>query len=135
MLTLEEKATVIALQLSVLAELACICPACFGPGVSKLPNGEPDVVVCMDCNFQQRRHLAASVERTPPTYPSLFIPPEKLESMRQKMEATDTATARKAAAEMVVSSLYLIKINSQTEVEFCVICRILVRKHILQPMM
>ncbi|KAH9814973.1 hypothetical protein DFH28DRAFT_1221503 [Melampsora americana] len=101
MLTMEENSTVIALELSVLAEMACTCPACFGPGVSKLPNGEPDVVVCMDCNFQQRRHLAASVERTLPTYPSLFIPPERVESMRQKMEATDTATAQKAAAEMV----------------------------------
>ncbi|KAH9814866.1 hypothetical protein DFH28DRAFT_928482 [Melampsora americana] len=68
MLTMEENAKVIALQLSVLAEMACTCPACFGPGVSKLPNGEPKVVV---------------------------------ESMRQKIKATDTATALKAAAEMV----------------------------------
>ena len=134
MLTLEEKATVIALQLSVLAEMACICPACFGPGVSKLPNGEPDVVVCMDCNFQQRRHLAASVERTLPTYPSLFIPPEKLESMRQKMEATDTNTAPKGAAEMVVSYFYPLNSFLQIENKFCAIFRILVRKLILQPM-
>lgn len=74
-----------ALELTEFEQLGQICPACFGPGVGSLPNGEPDIIVCMDCNFQQRRHLSASVERTIPSTPSLFIPPDQLESMRLSM--------------------------------------------------
>ncbi|KAH9822492.1 hypothetical protein DFH28DRAFT_1049759 [Melampsora americana] len=90
MLTMEEATTVDALKLEEVDQLACICPPCFGPGIKSLPNGEPDIVVCIDCNFQQRRHLAASVEKTLPVTPSLFIPPEQLESMRQSIDSNPT---------------------------------------------
>ncbi|KAH9817108.1 hypothetical protein DFH28DRAFT_1124502 [Melampsora americana] len=39
---------------------------------------------------EQRHHLAASVERTLPVTPSLFIPPEQLESMRQSLDSNPT---------------------------------------------
>lgn len=109
---MEETATVLALKLTVLGQLAGICPACFGPGVEALPNGEPDVMVCVDCNFQHRRHLAASVESTAPTTPSLFIPPDDLEAMRKSMDskAWDTNSTKRQSSEMVVSKTCCLKI-------------------------
>lgn len=109
MLTMEETATALALKLTVLAQLACICPGCFGPGVEPLPNGEPDVMICMDCNFQHRRHLAASVERTEPTTPSLFIPPDNLANIKETMDAraVQSNAGVTQSSDMVVSINFL----------------------------
>lgn len=68
------------LALTKLQQLATICPRCFGPGEpSKIP-GEPDYIVCLDGNFQHKRHAAASreIEEIGIDYPPLFLTPEEV---------------------------------------------------------
>lgn len=77
------------LRLSPLDVLRCTCPACFGPGVSPLPNGEPDHIVCLDGNFQHRRHEAASVETGPITHPPTFVEPGELEAMQASLTGVE----------------------------------------------
>lgn len=76
------------LQMDCAAQLASNCPRCFGPPVSLGPSAhpyEPDIIVCMDGNFQHRRHQAASVPITgrPLLKPELFINPSCVEAMAQ----------------------------------------------------
>lgn len=85
MLVMTEEAAEKSLQLTVKDKLAGICPQCFGPGVGPLPPGEADHVVCLDGNFQHRRHLAASIERGPVISPQIFIGPEALEEVRGRL--------------------------------------------------
>ncbi|KAH9822566.1 hypothetical protein DFH28DRAFT_1181288 [Melampsora americana] len=116
MVVMSEDASSRSLNLTIKDELAGICPQCFGPGVSKLPLGEPDHIICMDGNFQHRRHLAASIENGGIISPSLFLPPEDVESLRQELSRTprhgqgkvpwhdaevDSCTARHTAADDV----------------------------------
>jgi hypothetical protein len=78
------------LMMGSMDKLADICPNCYGPSVSgKLPH-EPNYIVCMDGNFQHRRHLAASNEIAPTTSNhSLFISAQEVQEM-----AVLTNTAR-----------------------------------------
>ncbi|KAH9808450.1 hypothetical protein DFH28DRAFT_935886 [Melampsora americana] len=95
----------LSLQLSKLQKMATICPRCFGPGeTSKRPN-EPDYIVCLDGNFQHKRHAAASCEykEIPLKYPSLFLTDEQVQAWapgaRQNVEIPlDPCTAQHTAA-------------------------------------
>ncbi|OAV96048.1 hypothetical protein PTTG_26450 [Puccinia triticina 1-1 BBBD Race 1] len=65
-------------DLGPMDKLADVCPKCFGP--------HPDYILCMDGNFQHRRHLKASVEipnciKTP----SIFVTPDEVEKMERCM--------------------------------------------------
>jgi hypothetical protein len=76
-------------------KLADICPNCYGPAVSgKLPH-KPDYIVCMDGNFQHRRHLATSNEIAPKTSNhSLFISPQEVQEMEVLANTARTIPGR-----------------------------------------
>ena len=68
-------------------KLADMCPKCYGPQVLGKRIEEPDFIVCMDGNFQHRRHLAASAETQEPIKtPSIFIEPHKVSQMEESMD-------------------------------------------------
>ncbi|KAA1138516.1 hypothetical protein PGTUg99_023407 [Puccinia graminis f. sp. tritici] len=79
------------LQMSKIKKLAELCPKCFGPTVPGKKEDEPDYIVCMDGNFQYRRHKAASNEIIPLKTPSLFINPDEVEAMAISMSNTRIA--------------------------------------------
>ncbi|KAH9824809.1 hypothetical protein DFH28DRAFT_877902 [Melampsora americana] len=57
------------------------CPRCFGPAQDEHKGSakEPDVIICMDGNFQHRHNILASKDDPPETqYPSIFIPPSQI---------------------------------------------------------
>ncbi|KAH9448587.1 hypothetical protein Pst134EA_027896 [Puccinia striiformis f. sp. tritici] len=86
MLRREQLITELMMNMKPLDKLAAICPKCFGPYVGGKREDEAHHHVCMDANFQQRRHLKASVElplciKTP----SLFVEPEEVSNMAQEM--------------------------------------------------
>ncbi|KAH9815164.1 hypothetical protein DFH28DRAFT_893208 [Melampsora americana] len=78
------------LALSDLGILAENCPKCFGPPVGVTRAEEPDLVICIDGNFQHRRHAAASVEipGAQPPRPSMFLDPAAVEDMACKINRT-----------------------------------------------
>ncbi|KAH9822477.1 hypothetical protein DFH28DRAFT_881650 [Melampsora americana] len=71
------------LHLSSLGVLAANCPKCFGPPVlnDNRPM-EPQVVICLDGNFQHKRHDFASVTIPGfhPPRPELFLDPKLVEA-------------------------------------------------------
>ncbi|KAH9820127.1 hypothetical protein DFH28DRAFT_1079978 [Melampsora americana] len=75
------------LQLSELGILASNCPKCFGPPVGITTPDEADVHVCLDGNYQHRRHAAASVEIPgyKPAQPDLFLDPAEVNCMARKL--------------------------------------------------
>ncbi|KAH9820113.1 hypothetical protein DFH28DRAFT_1121923 [Melampsora americana] len=101
MMRLEEEMATRALKLTALDELADNCPSCFGPKVPGLRDGEPDLIICLDANFQQRRHLAASAAWRGDTgiLPSLFIPPADVKLWKDRLESTQDR--RRAATEVI----------------------------------
>ncbi|KAH9809244.1 hypothetical protein DFH28DRAFT_1189481, partial [Melampsora americana] len=69
-----------SLKLTSLQQLAANCPRCFGPRVEGKREAKPDFIVCMDGNFQHRRHKAASASwRELLTLPTLFLPQEEVD--------------------------------------------------------
>ncbi|EGG03615.1 uncharacterized protein MELLADRAFT_90015 [Melampsora larici-populina 98AG31] len=78
------------LALSDLGILANNCPKCFGPPVGVTRAEEPDLVICIDGNFQHRRHAAASVEipGAQPPRPSMFLDPAAVDDMACKINRT-----------------------------------------------
>lgn len=90
------------LRLSLADQLASNCPRCFGPPAGVTPDDEPDVVLCIDCNFQQRRHKAASIPIPGwnPKTPELFLPLDEVEEMAKQL-ASHTRSG--AEEEHVVS--------------------------------
>ncbi|KAH9813814.1 hypothetical protein DFH28DRAFT_1108501 [Melampsora americana] len=57
------------------------CPWCFGPAQDEHEGSakEPDVIICMDGNFQHQHNILASKDDPPKTqYPSIFIPPSQI---------------------------------------------------------
>lgn len=72
---MESKLEIIALRLTALEQLASNCPRCFGPMSNYDRNEESDYIVCIDGNFQHRRHEAASTEDPPDPrdIPSTFL--------------------------------------------------------------
>jgi hypothetical protein len=86
MLRREELLPESLLSINPIDKMADICPPCYGPQAPGTRADEPDYIVCMDGNFQHRRHEAASVEvpRMLKT-PSLFIKPDKVAQMEFSM--------------------------------------------------
>lgn len=94
MITMEDELLVKAMDLSQMEQLAINCSRCFGPATpieDIKPNidledrkDEPDIIVCFDGNYQQRRHLAASKEYDDIeiTYPSLFLDPKYVDEWK-----------------------------------------------------
>lgn len=80
MLRLEGELKRKALKLTSSQQLAANCPRCFGPQVKGKSESKPDLIVCMDGNFQHRRHKAASASwRGISTLPSLFMPQDEVD--------------------------------------------------------
>ena len=79
-LRLKEDLEVRALNLSSIEKLAANCPRCFGPSDACKKEEEPDYIVCIDGNFQQRRHKDASVEHSEIEikYPKPFLHPNQV---------------------------------------------------------
>lgn len=89
MLRLREQLANKALKLSPEDILASTCPACFGPEVPGKRPSEPNVIVCLDANFQQRRHTSASAAWRGESniMPSLFLSPGEVKSWEIKMKS------------------------------------------------
>ncbi|KAE8181555.1 hypothetical protein CF336_g8875, partial [Tilletia laevis] len=70
-----------------LDDLAMRCPACFG-GLARnhVPVGAPQVIVCLDGNFQHKRHKAQDALRQSPRRPTSFISRQQLEATRKVFE-------------------------------------------------
>ncbi|WAR56768.1 hypothetical protein PtB15_7B618 [Puccinia triticina] len=79
------------LQLSKVDLWANKCPRCFGPGLNEVksnPN-EPDVIIAMDGNFQQRHYAHASKDRPrDDQYPVDFLSPSQLNADVTAVEST-----------------------------------------------
>lgn len=105
MLSMTDESISKALQLTEYDELAYKCPQCFGPGVGPLLNGEPCHCVCVDGNFQHRRHLAASIEAGGIITPSMFISPEEVETMRALIQPKAGSGKRNSWADAEVVSI------------------------------
>lgn len=99
LLKMREDLTTQALENTSIEALANICPRCFGPGERSKFEAEPDSIVCMDANFQQRRHVAASweSEEMPLKMPSQFLTEEYVQVWANK------AAARGSVDESLVS--------------------------------
>ncbi|KAH9815483.1 hypothetical protein DFH28DRAFT_1126225 [Melampsora americana] len=107
MLLMKDELAELALDLSYLDKLASNCPRCFGSFLGNDEKDEPDYIVCVDGNFQHRRHTAASreYEERKTSYPSLFMDPRKVAqwapgpSRKNKdIDVPDTCTAQHTAA-------------------------------------
>lgn len=74
------------LQLSELDILAENCPKCFGPPAGVTRPEESDVTVCLDGNYQHRRHAAASViiPGSHPPRPEIFLQASAVNKMARK---------------------------------------------------
>lgn len=74
------------LGLTEIGKLACNCPRCFGPPVGTTQPDEPDVIACIDGNFQHKRHEAASVPITgySPPNPEIFLHPDVVAAKAQE---------------------------------------------------
>lgn len=83
----------VVLGMGPVEQLAATCPPCLGPTVGITSPAVPDIVVCLDGNFQQRRHMAASVKidgRTLET-PELFLDPKRVEQMANEIRPKQKA--------------------------------------------
>lgn len=96
MLRLQEKLITQALRLSPEDILATICPACFGPEVLGKRPSEPNAVVCLDGNFQHRRHQAASAlwRGECGLMPTLFLKAEEVSEWEIKMAKPQSGKAK-----------------------------------------
>ncbi|EGF98459.1 uncharacterized protein MELLADRAFT_95670 [Melampsora larici-populina 98AG31] len=96
----KENALDIELTLSSQEKLGENCPRCFGPSVPSQTDSEPDVVVCLDGNFQHRRHIAAgqNAARDPTKLPSSFLPEDKVNRMEQRLAGLPKDTRLEACA-------------------------------------
>lgn len=69
------------LQLTTTDLWADRCSRCFGPAKDevKISEEEPDVIVCMDGNFQHRHNILASKDNPAESqYPSIFVRPSEI---------------------------------------------------------
>ncbi|KAH9807729.1 hypothetical protein DFH28DRAFT_1088754 [Melampsora americana] len=90
MIRLEEEMTIRSLKLTALEQLADTCPSCFGPQIPGIRESEPNIIICLDANFQQRRHLAASAAWRGDSgiLPSLFVPPLQVKMWKDRLKST-----------------------------------------------
>lgn len=86
MLRIQEEVKMTMLDLTKKENLAMTCPRCFGPTVEGKRPAEPDFIVCLDGNFQHRRHKAASAAWRPSkiSLPSLFLSNEYVDDWAKK---------------------------------------------------
>ncbi|WAR60056.1 hypothetical protein PtB15_11B698 [Puccinia triticina] len=80
------------LQLTKHDKWASKCPRCFGPSQNetKANEAEPDVMIAMDGNFQQRHYAYASKDNPrEDQYPHSFLPPSKVHLDVAAIEETD----------------------------------------------
>ncbi|EGG01290.1 uncharacterized protein MELLADRAFT_92583 [Melampsora larici-populina 98AG31] len=85
-------------------------PPCFGPKVLGKRANEPDFVVCIDGNFQHRRHEAASAKWRGESgvVPSLFISPALGDMWKTKMEPLPRQSGvPDKSAEVIVGEIEL----------------------------
>ncbi|EGG12580.1 uncharacterized protein MELLADRAFT_86739 [Melampsora larici-populina 98AG31] len=110
MLRLEDETASKALLLSPMDNLATNCPPCFGPKVPGKRANEPDFIVCLDGNFQHRRHEGASASWRGESgvLPLLFISPELINTWKIKMEPPPRrlGAKKKEADEVIVSDSF-----------------------------
>ncbi|KAH9808790.1 hypothetical protein DFH28DRAFT_1087200 [Melampsora americana] len=87
MIRFQDELTCQALQLSPKDQLAMTCPPCFGPIVPGKRATEPNVIICLNGNFQHRRHKAARAGWRGETgvIPSRFLPLETIKLWETKM--------------------------------------------------
>lgn len=104
MITMERAEEIKLLGLTEQEKLAANCPRCFGPPIEPTPPHTPDCIVCIDANFQQRRHESASIPIPghQATNPELFMDPSRVEEMRKRMDK------KGAAEEVIVSNSLLV---------------------------
>ncbi|EGF97296.1 uncharacterized protein MELLADRAFT_70083 [Melampsora larici-populina 98AG31] len=78
------------LRLSQLGILAANCPKCFGPPIGISSPEDPRVIICLDGNFQHKRHALASVPIPGfnPPRPDLFLDPKLVDAKRRFMGHT-----------------------------------------------
>jgi hypothetical protein len=62
------------------------CPACFGGSTNPNKPADQPLIVCLDGNFQQRHHAAASRNYQPLLTPSKFIAPEAITAMDRHIQ-------------------------------------------------
>ncbi|KAH9808495.1 hypothetical protein DFH28DRAFT_909305 [Melampsora americana] len=93
MIVMAEEAIEKSLNLIIADKLDGICSPCFGPGVGPRPIGEHNHIVCLNGNFQHRKHLAASIEHGGISTPSLFLDIDRVYGFRTKMGQTANAGA------------------------------------------
>ncbi|WAR58145.1 hypothetical protein PtB15_5B377 [Puccinia triticina] len=82
------------MQLTQREKWAIKCPRCFGPQECEIKGhpDEPDVIIAMDGNFQQRHYAYASKDNPPESkYPSSFIPPSGIALDATQFSATKGA--------------------------------------------
>ncbi|EGF97796.1 uncharacterized protein MELLADRAFT_84464 [Melampsora larici-populina 98AG31] len=110
MLQMEDEMGSLALRMNPLDALAATCPSCFGPNVTGKRREEPDHIICLDANFQQRRHLAASAAWRGDSgiLPSLFISPATVMMWKTKMGPTARKTSTGQPKDDVVVSVHVI---------------------------
>ncbi|KAA1104063.1 hypothetical protein PGT21_009222 [Puccinia graminis f. sp. tritici] len=80
-LTAEKKLFEDGLQLTTVDKWANKCPRCFGSSKNEIKEdpAEPDFMIAMDGNFQQRHYAYASKdEPREDQYPSMFLSPSKI---------------------------------------------------------
>jgi hypothetical protein len=88
----KEKLLVEGLKHSENQKWASKCPRCFGPQVNeqKANPCEPDFIVAMDGNFQQRHYAHASKDNpSDQQYPPIFLSPSLVNTKAAEVEATD----------------------------------------------
>ncbi|OAV99585.1 hypothetical protein PTTG_11754 [Puccinia triticina 1-1 BBBD Race 1] len=93
------------LQLTRTEQWASKCPRCFGPKENEVKghSDEPDIIVALDGNFQQRHYAYASKDDPLETqYPESFIPPSKISP-----DATAFAATKASAVGIDVRTAFL----------------------------
>ncbi|KAH9809629.1 hypothetical protein DFH28DRAFT_837108, partial [Melampsora americana] len=89
------------LKMTNLDRWADRCPRCFGPAQDEHKGSvaEPDVIICMDGNFQHRHNVLASKDNpTEDEYPEIFVRPSEIENQKVTV-ATAVASALDGDAE------------------------------------
>ncbi|PLW47760.1 hypothetical protein PCASD_04377 [Puccinia coronata f. sp. avenae] len=90
--TKQHKLLTEGLQYSTNQKWAAKCPRCFGPqkNEQKVNEQEPDFIIAMDGNFQQRHYAHASKDNpSEDQYPPVFLPPSLVNTMAAEVEATE----------------------------------------------
>ncbi|KAH9812856.1 hypothetical protein DFH28DRAFT_1129636 [Melampsora americana] len=90
LLKMVEQLEIRSLNLTPLQQLSSNCPRCFGPAGSSGINKGPQYIVCVDGNFQQRRHEKASrdFDEIRNSIPSLFMLAEDVSRWEPKKTST-----------------------------------------------